>query len=61
MITLLELYNISPDKYNDESVIYHEDLVDILEAKKMILKGEAKRARLEAGRQRARSKHTTRR
>lgn len=53
MVTFLE-WGITPDKLNDEPVIYHEDIIDIMEAKKLMAKGEIKRQKREAARHRAR-------
>jgi urease accessory protein UreF len=55
MIQLLEWYGITPDKTNEEPVMYHEDIVEIWEAKQLIIKGELKREKREEARRRGRS------
>ena len=52
---MLEWYNITPDKYNDEPVLYREDIVEIWEAKQLIIKGDLKRQKREEAKQRGRS------
>ena len=55
MMVYLDM-GITPDKLNDDGIIYKEDLTDIIEAKKMIAKGEERRRKEEAARARLRSK-----
>lgn len=46
---MLEWYRITPDKTNEEPVMYREDFIEIWEAKQLILRGEEKlRKRQEA-------------
>lgn len=59
MVTFLE-WGITPDKLNDEPVIYKEDIVDIMEAKKLIAKGQEKLRKREEARQRTRSSSASR-
>lgn len=54
MVTFLE-WGITPDKLNDDGIIYKEDLVDIFEAKKMIAKGQEKARRREEAKARTKS------
>lgn len=55
MVTFLE-WGITPDKINEEPILYKEDIVDIFEAKKLIAKGQEKlRKREEARHRRTRS------
>ena len=55
MMVYLDM-GITPDKLNDDGIIYKEDLTDIIEAKKMIAKGEERRRKEEAAKARLRSK-----
>ena len=54
MVTFLE-WGITPDKLNEEPILYHEDIIDIMEAKKLIAKGQLKLQNRVEARQRARA------
>ena len=47
---------ITPDKLNEDGIIYKEDLTDILEAKKLIAKGQEKQRKIQEAKNRSRAK-----
>ena len=49
---------ITPDKLNEDGVIYKDDITDIMEAKKLISKGQQKIAKREAWKARRQSNKT---
>ncbi|HTH21412.1 MAG TPA: hypothetical protein VL854_04270 [Nitrososphaeraceae archaeon] len=59
MVQMLEWYGITPDKSNEEGVIYREDYIDIWEAKQLIIKGEEKLQKRHEAQQKGR--HSARR
>lgn len=52
---MLEWYRITPDQTNEEPVMYREDIIEIWEAKQLILKGEIKAQKREEAKKKGRS------
>ena len=52
---MLEWYGITPDKYNEEPVMYREDVVEIWGAKQLIIKGDLKLHKRQEAKQRGRA------
>lgn len=52
---MLEWYRITPDQTNEEHIMYHEDIVEIWEAKQLIIKGELKLQKRQEAKSRGRS------